>query len=235
MKYAQLLVSGAFILTASHIPGAVMAAESGKKQVPAKTNVTFPLGTATPSEVCGECHKAIYQEHSHGFGSDNPAMIIMSTAAQHRVKGPSFAASPQGTSHALAGVDLFPIHSRDAEEGGKSCNSCHFPTSFALPDVDVAGVAQPAARQKADEVGGLTCASCHLTPEGKVRAPYNLRAPHENFPDVRMKTSVMCATCHSLGKRVVGKQTQTYLEWRDDYWKKGLGANCQSRRTCSGR
>jgi hypothetical protein len=25
----------------------------------------------------------------------------------------------------------------------------------------------------------------------------------------------MCAYCHILGKRVVGKQTQTFLEWRD--------------------
>ena len=30
----------------------------------------FPLGTATPSELCGACHKAIYREFATGFGSD---------------------------------------------------------------------------------------------------------------------------------------------------------------------
>ena len=30
----------------------------------------FPLGTATPSEVCGECHRAILREASEGFGAD---------------------------------------------------------------------------------------------------------------------------------------------------------------------
>jgi|GEM_PF-5104728 hypothetical protein len=29
----------------------------------------FPQGTATPSETCGECHKAIYREFAFGFGS----------------------------------------------------------------------------------------------------------------------------------------------------------------------
>ena len=227
MNYVIMTVLCTLLLVASHLPGVAAGAESGKKQVPAKVTVTFPLGAATPSEVCGECHKAIYREHSHGFGSDNPAMKIRSTASNKRGAGPSFAATPKGTSHALAGVDSFPLHARDVEEEGKSCNTCHFPQPFILPDLDIPDVAKPLSRLKAEESGGLTCASCHLTPEGKIRAPYNLRAPHENFPDVRMKTAVMCATCHSLGKRVVGKQTQTYLEWREDYWKKGLGYNCQ--------
>ena len=227
MKNGMLLMSGVLLLTASHLTGVVPAGAADKKMVPAKITVTFPLGAATPSEVCGECHKAIYGEHSHGFGSDNPAMNIVSSASKNLGNGPSFAATPKGTSHALAGVDSFPLHSRDVEEEGKSCNTCHFPRPFILPELDVPEVAQAKPRPKAEESGGLTCASCHLTDDGKVRAPYNLRAPHENFPDVRMKTSVMCATCHSLGKRVVGKQTQTYLEWREDYWKKGLGSNCQ--------
>jgi hypothetical protein len=227
MKCLMRMVSCAFLVTACFSPGIVAAVEPVKKQMPAKITVTFPLGAATPSEVCGECHKAIYREHSHGFGSDNPAMKIMSTATKKSGDGPSFAATPKGSSHALAGVDSFPQHSRDVEEGGKSCNTCHFPQPFILPELDVPDVVKPSPRKKAEEFGGLTCASCHLTQDGKVRAPYNLRAPHENFPDARMKTSVMCATCHSLGKRVVGKQTQTYLEWRDDYWKKGLGFNCQ--------
>jgi hypothetical protein len=38
----------------------------------------------------------------------------------------------------------------------------------------------------------------------------------------------MCAYCHSLGKRVPGKQTQTFLEWRDDFHKQNLGTqHCQ--------
>ncbi len=38
----------------------------------------------------------------------------------------------------------------------------------------------------------------------------------------------MCAYCHGMGKRVVGKQTQTFPEWRDDFYKPGLGIqHCQ--------
>ena len=38
----------------------------------------------------------------------------------------------------------------------------------------------------------------------------------------------MCASCHALGARVVGKQTQTFLEWREDFHKPGLGRqHCQ--------
>jgi hypothetical protein len=40
--------------------------------------------------------------------------------------------------------------------------------------------------------------------------------------------SEMCAYCHAMGKRVPGKQTQTYLEWRDDFFQPGLGKQqCQ--------
>lgn len=43
-----------------------------------------------------------------------------------------------------------------------------------------------------------------------------------------MQTSAMCAYCHSLGQRVVGKQTQTFLEWRDDFHNPRLGSqSCQ--------
>ena len=43
-----------------------------------------------------------------------------------------------------------------------------------------------------------------------------------------MQTSVACAHCHSAGKRIVGKSTQTFLEWRDDFFKAGLGSQqCQ--------
>lgn len=30
----------------------------------------FPAGTATPSELCGACHRAIYREFATGFGAD---------------------------------------------------------------------------------------------------------------------------------------------------------------------
>jgi hypothetical protein len=32
--------------------------------------MVFPDGTATPSEMCGACHKAIYKEFALGFGGD---------------------------------------------------------------------------------------------------------------------------------------------------------------------
>jgi hypothetical protein len=38
----------------------------------------------------------------------------------------------------------------------------------------------------------------------------------------------MCAYCHSMDKRIIGKQTQTFLEWREDFHKPGLGSqHCQ--------
>ena len=120
------------------------------------------------------------------------------------------------------------IHARETEADGKSCNVCHFPEAFALPDMEINEIFKPKPRPKTQEASGLTCASCHLTPKGKIRGPYNLRAPHESAPDVRMKTSVMCAYCHSLGPRTVGQQTQTFYEWREDFWKRGRGSqNCQ--------
>ena len=190
--------------------------------------VTFPQGTVTPSEVCGECHKAIYREFALGFGSDiHNRGVALKTPREQGLDLPAHVSST-ATAHAMAGVDPFPIHAREAEEEGRSCNVCHFPEAFEIPDMDVAEVFKPKPRAKGAEAGGLTCASCHLTPDGKIRGPYSLQAPHANFPDVRMKTSLMCAYCHSMGKRVVGKQTQTFLEWRDDFWKQGLGSqNCQ--------
>jgi hypothetical protein len=87
---------------------------------------------------------------------------------------------------------------------------------------------RPKARPKAKEAGGLTCASCHLTPEGKIRGPYTVKGTHDTIADPAIQTSAMCAYCHSMGKRVVGKQTQTFLEWREDFNKPGLGKqHCQ--------
>jgi hypothetical protein len=133
-----------------------------------------------------------------------------------------------GSAHSFAGTDPWPVHARDVEEGGKSCNVCHYPEAFDLPELDKPQIEKPRGRPQGKESVGITCASCHLTPDGKIRGPYAAQSPHETVEDPRMKTAAMCAHCHSLGRRVVGKQTQTFLEWRDDFHKPGLGPqNCQ--------
>jgi hypothetical protein len=190
--------------------------------------MTFPEGTATKSESCGACHKAIYREFAYGFGSDIHNLPTTIPAKPGEKLTMPAAVSATATAHAFAGVDPYPIHSREAEEGGKSCNVCHFPEPFAVPDIDVAEMTKPKPRGKGFEAGGLTCASCHLTPEGKIRGPYNVNGPHVTVADPAIRTSAMCAYCHSMGKRVIGKQTQTFLEWREDFNKPGLGKqHCQ--------
>jgi hypothetical protein len=149
-----------------------------------------------------------------------------------RAQGDKVLEMPAGTSvaasaHAVAGTDPWPIHARESEEDGRRCNVCHFPQPFALPDRATAEVTKPAPRQEA-QGEGITCAACHLTPEGKIRGPHQVAAPHETVVDARIASSEMCAYCHALGKRVPGKQTQTYLEWRDDFAGPGLGTQqCQ--------
>jgi hypothetical protein len=212
------------LILSSRLPA--VAEEPMKGKAVDSESVSFPEGTATPSAVCGACHQAIYREYALGFGSDI-RYRDMGAAKEKKLHLPANVSST-ATSHAMAGVDPFPVHAREAEQGGKSCNVCHFPEAFELPDLEVSEVFKPKARPRGEESGGLTCASCHLTPQGKVRGPYNLRAPHDMYPTVTMNTSVMCAYCHSMGKRVVGKQTQTFLEWRDDFHKAGLGTQeCQ--------
>ena len=190
--------------------------------------MTFPEGTATPSETCGACHKAIYREFAFGFGSDihyKPTSIP--TKPGEKLVMPANV-SDTATAHAFAGAEPFPMHARETEEEGKSCNVCHFPEPFAIPDINVPEMTKPKARPKGKESGGLTCASCHLTPEGKIRGPYSVKGAHETVADPAIQTSAMCAYCHSMGKRVVGKQTQTFLEWREDFSKPGLGKqHCQ--------
>lgn len=188
----------------------------------------FSRSTGTPSEACGTCHQAIYMEFAAGFGSDmSYREMVLLSPKERRLLLPANVSS-SATAHAAAGLDPFPIHARDAEEEGKSCNVCHFPEPFALPALDVAETAKPKPRPKGEEAGGLTCASCHLTPEGKIRGPYEVEGPHETVADPAMHTAVACAFCHSMGKRVAGKQTQTFLEWREDFFKPGLGRqHCQ--------
>ncbi len=186
----------------------------------------FPLGTATPSEACGACHQAIYREFATGYGSD----LHYSAMAYQSATGPALMlpANVSGTPHAAAGVDPFPIHARAAEEQGRPCNVCHFPQTFDLPPLDRPEVAKPVPRPSGQEAGGLTCASCHLTPDGRIRGPYAVSAPHATVADPGMQTAAICAYCHALGKRVVGKQTQTFLEWREDFNKPSLGRQqCQ--------
>ncbi|UFS71940.1 NapC/NirT family cytochrome c [Geomonas sp. RF6] len=189
---------------------------------------TFPQGSATPSESCGKCHRAIYREFAFGFGSD----ILFKPTTMPGKEGDKLSlpanVSGTATAHAIAGVDPYPVHSREAEEGGKSCNVCHYPESFAIPDMEAPELSKPKARPKDKEAGGLTCASCHLTPEGKIRGAHVVKAPHDTVADPAIHTSAMCAYCHAMGKRVVGKQTQTFLEWREDFYKPTLGLQqCQ--------
>jgi hypothetical protein len=232
---ALLVLLGA--LDAQVPPGSVSpqrpGSQAGQEQTPASSEtpaglMPFPLGTATPSELCGACHKAIYREFATGFGSDLEYKAIVYQATTGTPLTLPAHVSATATLHALAGVDPFPVHARTVEEEGRACNVCHFPQAFELPDIERLEIAKPQGRSQEHEGGGLTCASCHLTPDGKIRGPYNVTAPHPTVADPRIHTSAMCAYCHALGKRVVGKQTQTFLEWREDFHKPGLGSqHCQ--------
>jgi len=183
--------------------------------------------TAT-SEQCGACHQAIYREFQYGFGGDiHFSGMVTGSAQEERLLMPANV-SAGASAHATAGVDPYPIHARDIEEEGRSCNVCHFPQSFAIPPLDTPKIAKPTPRPKEQESGGLTCTSCHMTPDGKIRALHNVKAPHETVLEPAIQSSAMCAYCHAVGARLEGRQTQTFLEWRDDFNKAGLGTQqCQ--------
>src|SRR5262249_13324206 len=133
-----------------------------------------------------------------------------------------------GTAHYLAGVDPWPIRARQVENGGESCNVCHYPQPFDIPDLATPIIDTPVPRPRDLEPVGVSCASCHLTPNGAIRGSYGRPAPHRSVADPKIGTSAMCAYCHARGPRVVGKQTQTFYEWRDDFYKRGLGPqHCQ--------
>jgi nitrate/TMAO reductase-like tetraheme cytochrome c subunit len=220
-------MKGKFTLRGTSIMAAILATFLSSTVALAE-QMTFPEGTATPSETCGACHKAIYREFAFGFGSDiHYKATSISSKPGNNMAMPANV-SDSATAHAFAGVEPYPIHAREAEEEGKSCNVCHYPEPFAIPDINVPEMTKPKARPKGKEAGGLTCASCHLTPEGKIRGPHDVKAPHATVVDPAIQTSAMCAYCHSMGKRVPGKQTQTFLEWREDFNKAGLGKQqCQ--------
>ncbi|MBI2298610.1 MAG: hypothetical protein HYU66_06600 [Armatimonadetes bacterium] len=211
------------IVAALQLPGRAAGGTPGADDM-----IEFPLGAATPPEDCGTCHQAIYREYEYGFGSDmqNKAMVYQSLKDERLNLPHSGSTAP--SAHAFAGTDPFPIHARGAEEEGKTCNVCHFPQPFKLPDLETAETVKPTPRPAQQQQVGVTCTSCHLTPEGAIRGPHAVEAPHASVQEPAMQTSAMCAYCHSLGKRVVGKQTQTFLEWREDFAKPGLGRQqCQ--------
>lgn len=190
----------------------------------AAAELTFPEGVSTPSEACGVCHEAIYREYAYGIGSD---LLIPETATEKpgdKVKERPVVSS-SATAHAAAPASL---HAAEFAAKKDVCNGCHFPEPFAITDLQVAEVNKHNPLKSAESLKGLTCASCHLTPEGKIRGVHAVKAPHEVVVDTALQTSAVCANCHGSGKRVVGKQSQTFLEWREDYFKTGLGKqHCQ--------
>lgn len=193
---------------------AITFAAAPPRQAPAEITVKFPKGTATPDEECGVCHRSFYNEYKFGYDR------LAGAPQGDHTKPPAPPVTTSATK--IAAPDDTPSHAAEATSLGLACGSCHSPEAFALPEMDLPEGSRPKGGKEA--TGKMTCATCHLTPEGKVRGPYNLRAPHDAYSDVKMKTSLMCASCHALGKRVAGKQTQTFLEWRDDYFRTGIGS-----------
>jgi hypothetical protein len=209
-------------------PMSSTGAEEAKSQniIPSRD---FPEGTATPSEQCGACHQAIYREYREGLGSDLHWKGMKPFPSSERVLSLPAGVPLSATAHSVAGIDPWPLEATRVEEHGKRCIVCHYPQPLAYPALLAEKIAKPTPRPDNQEAG-ITCASCHLTPEGKIRGPYALEtpAPHETVKDEQILSSVACATCHSVGERIVGKQTQTFLEWREDFMKAGLGSQqCQ--------
>src|SRR6266567_7887431 len=122
--------------------GALQTAKMDPATGPA---IDFPLGTATPSEVCGECHGAVYFEAAFGLGADLKWKPITALAGDSLLSLPP--QSPDtGTAHYLAGVDPWPIRARQIENGGASCNTCHYPQPFELPDINTPIITEPPHR-----------------------------------------------------------------------------------------
>lgn len=207
--------------------GLSYAADAVPTSAPVAAKMQFPDGAATPPEVCGACHKTLYKEFTEGVGTDLKWSGMKFGPSSKKLLNLPAGASKSATAHHLAGSDPWPVEAKRVEEDGKECNLCHFPQPFDYPDGSAAKFEKVKPRAANREIG-ITCASCHLTPDGKMRGPYVVDAPHETVVDERVQTSVACAYCHSEGERVVGKQTQTFLEWREDFNKPGLGRQqCQ--------
>jgi hypothetical protein len=194
----------------------------------AAATLDYSKGAAIPPEACGTCHIAIYREYATGFGSDMKYRGMVYRAADDKLLALPPNISNSRSAHAFAGMDPFPIHAREAERSGEACNVCHFPKLFQIPEVDTPETGRPEPRPAQQRMQGVTCAGCHLTPEGKIRGIHEVKAPHETVVDQKIQTSGICAYCHSLGKRVPGKQTQTFYEWREDFYRPALGRQyCQ--------
>ncbi|WP_183355030.1 hypothetical protein [Geomonas silvestris] len=176
--------------------------------------VSFPKGAATPSETCGECHQTLYREYALGVGSDN-------RSANHSIPA---TVSSAATAHATS--KFTPLASGGDVEW---CRACHFAGSFNIPAKGELGKQLPNVAN-AGEIS-ITCATCHLTPEGKVRGVHKTgNAPHASVAEPALQSSAICAHCHvdTTDKRIVGGQYQTFMEWREDFNKPGLGAQqCQ--------
>jgi nitrate/TMAO reductase-like tetraheme cytochrome c subunit len=187
-------------------------------------DLTFRLGTATPSETCGECHGAIYREYVLGVGSDTHAAHPLSQTKPGGTISMPANVSSSATAHASALSDA-----HDSNESSFHCNSCHFPDAFNISDIGATGKVKPKTEAAAN--AGLTCASCHLTPDGYIRGTHSVNAPHRTITETALQSSTLCGHCHGYqtpDKRIVGKMFQTFLEWQEDYYKPGLGKQqCQ--------
>lgn len=135
----------------------------------------FPMGTSTASEVCGRCHVSIYREFAFGFGSDMKYKEMILVSKKEQPLTIPAEVSPSATAHVYAGVEPYPGHARTTEEEGRSCNVCHFPQAYDIPDMNNPEIPKPKGRAKEQELGGLTCASCHLNPDGKKYIDYTFK------------------------------------------------------------
>jgi hypothetical protein len=150
--------------------------------------MAFPGGAATPSEVCGKCHKAIYRECAFGVGSESYNTAIFLSGSPAETEAMPANVSDTATGSAFAGLEPFPLYAREAEEGEKLCAARHIPEPFNIPGINVPMMVKPKVRPKGKEVGGITCVSCHLTPDGKIRGPYKVKGPHDTVAEPAITT-----------------------------------------------
>src|SRR5512139_2218110 len=114
----MVLVVTALIVGFTVINAKAQSAEGAKEKQESAATMSFPEGTATPSELCGGCHRAIYREYALGFGSDTKyKKMVLVSAKEPPFTMPAHVSS-SATAHAAAGIDPFPIHAREAEEEG---------------------------------------------------------------------------------------------------------------------
>ena len=127
----------------------------------------FPQGTATPSEVCGECHKAIYREFAFGFGSDRQYNATTLGSPQDKRLTLPAVVSATATAHAFAGVDPFPIHGNRSR--GQIIQCLPVPAGLRSRNGEP-GKCQAKPRPKNQETDGRPC-QLPLKPEEKFAGP----------------------------------------------------------------